>query len=72
MTSIFLDNQQVIMVDYLEEGRSINDAYYAEELSRLRQDIVRKRRGKLTRGVPLLQDIASAHTSQVAMAAATE
>ena len=60
------------MVDYLEEGRTINGAYYAEELRRLRQEIVRKRNGKLTRGVLLLQDNAPAHTSQVAMAAATE
>ena len=36
------------MVDYLEVGRMINDAYYAGELRRLRQEIVRKRRGKLT------------------------
>ena len=72
MASIFWDNQGVIMVDYLEEGRTINGAYYAEELRRLRQEIVRKRRGKLTRGVLLLQDNAPAHTSQVVMAAATE
>ena len=67
MGSIFLDNQGVItrMVDYLEEGRTINGAYYAEELRG-------KRRGKLTRGVLLLQDNATARKSQAAMAAATE
>ena len=43
-----------------------------EELRRLRQEIARKRRGILTRGVLLLQDNAPAHTSQVAMPAATE
>ena len=37
------------MVDYLEEGRTINGAYYAKELRRLRQEILKKRRGKLTR-----------------------
>ena len=57
-----------IIRDYLDEGRTINGAYYAEEIRRLRHDIVRKRRGKLTRGVYLLQDNAPAHTSQVAMA----
>ena len=72
MASKFWDHQGVIMVDYLQEGRTINGAYYAEELRRLRQDIVRKRSGKLTQGVLLLQDYAPAHTSQVAMAAATE
>ena len=53
-------------------GRTINGAYYAEYLRRLRQEIARKRRGKLTRGVLLLEDNAPAHTSQVAMTAATE
>ena len=41
------------MVDYFEEGRMINGAYYAEELRRLHQEIVRKRRGKLTQDVLL-------------------
>ena len=31
------------MVDYLEEGRTINGAYYAGELRRLHQEIARKR-----------------------------
>ena len=62
---LFFDSYRVVMVDYLEEGRTIN-AYYAEELKQLRQEIVKKRRGKLTRGVLLLQDTAPA---QVAMAA---
>ena len=60
------------MIDYLQQGRTINGAYYAAELRRLRQEIARKRRGKLTRGVLLLQDNATAHTSQVVMTAATE
>ena len=41
-------------------------------MRRLRQEITRKRRGKLTQGFLLLQDNAPAHTSQVAMTAATE
>ena len=50
----------------------INGAYYAGELRWLRQEIARKRRGKLSRGVLFLQNNAPAHTSQVAMTAATE
>ena len=46
-------------------------AYYAEELRRLRQEIVKKRRN-LTRGVLHLQDNAPANISQVAMAVATK
>ena len=60
------------MIDYLEQGRMIDCAYYAGELRRLCQEITRKRGGKLTRRVLLLQDNARAHTSQVAMTAATE
>ena len=59
-------------MDHLEEGRTINDAYYPEELRRLRQEIVKKGRGRLTRCVLLLQDNALSHTSQFAMAAATK
>ena len=60
------------MIDYLEQGRTINGAYYACELWRLRLEIARKRRRKLTRSVLLFQDNAPAHTSQVAMTAMTE
>ena len=67
---IFWDNQGVIMVEYLEEGCMINGAYYAEVLRWLCQEIVKKIIGKLTQGVLLLQDNGSAHTSQVALAAA--
>ena len=56
----------------LEESRAINGAYCAEELRRLRQEIVKKRRGQLVRGVLLLQDNVTAHTSKVAMAVATK
>ena len=72
MASIFWDSQGVIMVDYLAEGHMINGVYYAEELRWLHQEIVNKRRGKLTRGILPLQDNAPAHTSQVAIATMTK
>ena len=72
MASVFWDSQCDIMANDLEEGRTINGAYYAEEQMRLRQEIVKKRRGKLTRGFLLLQDNAPSQTSQVAMATATK
>ena len=46
--------------------------HIAEELRQLPEEIVKKRRGKLTWDVLLLQDNAPAHTSQVAMAAVTK
>ena len=60
------------MIDYLERGLMINGAYYVGEMRRIWQEIARKRRGKLTLGVLLLQDNAPTHTSQVATTAATE
>ena len=51
------------MIDYLEQGRKINGAYYDAELRRLRQENARKRKEKLTRGVLLLQNNASAMTA---------
>ena len=72
MASVFWDCDGVIMIDYLEKGRTITDEYYATELRRLREEIKRKRRGKLRRGIWLLQDNAPAHTSRIATAAAEE
>ena len=53
MVLIFWNSQGVIKFDYLEQGRTINGAFYAGELRRLRLEIARKRRGKLTRGALL-------------------
>ena len=58
--------------EYREEGRTINGAYYAKELRRLRQEIEKKRREKLTWGFLLLQDNAPAQVSQAAVAATTK
>ena len=69
---IFWGSQEVIMTAYLEQGRTINDAYYAGELRRLRWEIARKWRGKLPYGILLLHDNALDNTSQVAMINATE
>ena len=72
MASVFWDAEGIIMIDYLPQGHTITGLYYAQELRRLREEIKSKRRGKLRRGVLLLQDNAPAHTSRVAMAAAAE
>ena len=54
MTSIFWDSQGMIMIDCLEQGRTIKEANYAGELRWLRREISRKRQGKLTCGVLVL------------------
>jgi hypothetical protein len=72
MASMFWESQGIIMIDYLEQGRTISATYYADELRHLRHEIAHKRRGKLTQGFLLLHDYAPVHISQVAMAAATD
>ena len=67
MASVLWDSQEVIMIEYLEQGRTKKGAYYAAELRRLCQEIARNRKRKLTRAVLLLQDNTPAYTSQVAM-----
>ena len=41
MASIFWDSHGVIMIDYLEQDRTINSAYYADKLRQLSQEITR-------------------------------
>lgn len=69
MASVFWDAKGVLMVDYLERGKTITGAYYAGLLHKLRDAIKEKRRGKLSKKIIFHQDNAPAHTSNVAMAA---
>ena len=62
----------MIIIYYLKQSRSINSAYYASKLRRLRQEITTKRPGKLTCGALPLQDNAPTYTSQVIMTALTQ
>ena len=41
MTSIFWDSQWVFMIDYHEQGCTINSAFYTGELRQLHQEIAR-------------------------------
>ena len=72
MASIFWDNQGVIMVDYLEQGRNFKGCILCRQIEVAMTRNHKKSRGKLTCGVLLLQDNAPAHTSQGVMTAATE
>lgn len=69
MCTIFWDTKGPILIDYLAEGDTINGQYYADLMTRLRQAIVSKRRGKMTGGVLLLHDNAPPHKSDTAQAA---
>lgn len=69
MATVFWDCQGILLIDYKEKGVTITGEYYARLLERLRQCIKEKRRGKLAKGVLLLQDNAPVHKSRIAMAA---
>ena len=56
MVSIFWDSQGVIIIDYLEQGRTIKNAYYSGKL-RLRQEIT-KRVEKILQYPPYSPDMA--------------
>jgi hypothetical protein len=71
MASISLGSQGII-IDYLEQCHTINGTYYADELRRLRQTNVRKRRSTLNQGALHLHDNAPAHTSRLVKATVTD
>ena len=71
MASVFWDTEGIIMIDYLEKGQTINGEYYSNELRQLRENLKVKRRGKLSKGVLLLQDNAPVHNAAIAIAAAS-
>jgi histone-lysine N-methyltransferase SETMAR len=72
MASVFWDSEGVLMIDYLQKGKTVTGVYYAELIRKLREEIKKKRRGKLAQRVLLHHDNAPAHTSHIAMAAIHE
>jgi histone-lysine N-methyltransferase SETMAR len=63
LASVFWDKDGIILLYFLEQGRTITGAYYSELLNKLHKKIREKRRGKLAKGVLFLQDNAPAHKS---------
>ena len=69
MALVCWDSDGVLMIDYLERGKTVTGVYYTELIRKLRSAIKEKRRAKLSHGVLLHQNNAPAHTSALAMAA---
>jgi hypothetical protein len=72
MTTIFWDCENILLIDFKERNTTVNGRYYDSLLHRLRQEIKAKRRGKLARGVLLLQDNAPVHTVAIAKGAISQ
>ena len=64
---LFWDKEGIIMIDYLQKGKTINADYYTSLLDQLKQKLKEKRRGKLSNGVLFLQDKASSHKAHRTM-----
>lgn len=69
MMTVFWDRSGVLLVDYLPHRQTITGEYYADLMTKLREAIKQKRRGKLTAGPLLLHDNAPVHKSRKAQAA---
>lgn len=69
MATVFWDCEGVILVDFFKKpldskNKGMDGAYYAKLVHKLRELLPIKRRGKLARGVLLLQDNARIHTTR--------
>jgi histone-lysine N-methyltransferase SETMAR len=72
MATIFWDAEGILVIDYLAKGSTMNALYYASLISKVRSIVLEKRRGKLSRGILLLQDIAPCHMAKVSKQAVVD
>ena len=63
MATVFWDRHGVLLVEFMQQGTTINAATYCATLTKLRRAIQNKRRGLLTSGVLLLHDNARPHSA---------
>jgi len=61
LTSIFWDQDSILLIDYLPKGQTSNMECYSSLLVQLKDILKEKRRGKVTKGVLFLHDSAAAH-----------
>lgn len=68
MATVFWDSRGVVLIDYLEQGRTITGAYYSSLLDKLNDAIKVKRPHLAKKRVLFHQDNAPAHKSRVVAA----
>ncbi|KAJ4438847.1 hypothetical protein ANN_14800 [Periplaneta americana] len=64
--------KDILLIDFLPRGETVNADRYCETLRKLRRAIQNKRRGMLTAGVVLLHDNARPHMARLTAAVLTE
>ena len=68
LASIFWDCKGVIYAEYTVDGSTVTGTRFANSVQILREEVKKKRRGKLRSGLVLHMDNAPAHTSRIAQA----
>jgi len=61
LSSIFWDQDSILLIDYLPKGQTINAGYYLSLLVQLKDILKQKRRGKVSKVVLFLHDNVPAH-----------
>jgi len=69
MATVCWDSEGIVLIDYLEHGRTITGTYYADLIRKCWAALKEKRQGKLWRGLLFHQDNAPAHSSSQALTA---
>jgi hypothetical protein len=65
LAPVFWDIDGILRVDYLERGATIMAKYYIALLDKMKQQLVSKHRGKLSKGILLHQDIAAPYKTAI-------
>jgi len=61
LTSIFWNQDSILLIDYLPKGQTINAEYYSSLVVQLKDILKEKHRWKVTKGVLFLHNNAPAH-----------
>lgn len=72
MASVFWDSKGILLIDYLQTGKTINGEYYSSLLDQLDKKIKEKRPGLAKKKIIFHQDNAPAHKGALAMAKLTK
>ena len=67
-----VDSEGVILIDFLENQRTVAGVYYVEVLRKLKDALIKTRKGKLHGGVLFHHDNEPAHSSRVVQNALRE
>ena len=65
MVTMFFDQEGIILLGFLEKGKTISSDYYCNLLHRIQEQLWHKRAGKMALHPILLEDNACPHVSHV-------